>query len=180
MDGQTVMGIATVFAVLVGPAIAVAITRRLDEGRLRQTRRMDIFRTLMRTRRMRLTPDHVGALNLVEIEFHDQKGVIDAWKAYWVHLAKKVPSAKEEQEAFFREQDALHTKLLHAIAKSLNFNIEQLDIFEGGYVPQGWLDDEQTLRSLRLLLLQVLSGNRGIPVVPLNTATQNSPFPPPP
>jgi len=173
------MGVATIFAVFAGPLTAVLTTRWLDDKRLKQSRRTDVFRTLMRTRRMRLTPDHVQALNLVEIEFHGQQPVIDAWKAYWAHLAQRPPSAKEEQERFFHDQDALHTKLLHAIARTLKYNMEQLDIFEGGYVPQGWLDDEQTLRALRNLLLDVLSGNRGIPVVPLNTATKNNPFPPP-
>jgi hypothetical protein len=134
----------------------------------------------MRTRRMRLNPDHVGALNLVEIEFYDQKPVIDAWKAYWSNLGRRVPSDQAEQDAFFKEQASLLTKLLHAMARSLDFHIEQLDIFEGGYVPQGWEQDEQIIRLTRMLLLDVLSGRRSIPVVPLNLATHNSPYPPAP
>jgi hypothetical protein len=141
---------------------------------------MDIFRALMRTRRVRLNPDHVGALNLVEIEFHHDKDVIDAWKAYWAHLHKAFPSGQNEQQQFFRSSDALLTKLLHGIAKALNFKMEQLDIFEGGYAPQGWFNDEQDTRMLRMLTLDILSGKRGIPVVPLNLPVQNSPYPPPP
>jgi hypothetical protein len=176
------MGIATIVAVLVGPIMAVWVTRKIDERRLKQTRRMDVIRTLMRTRRVRLNPDHVGALNLVEIEFFGEKAVIDSWAAYWKHLNSLVsPTANEEQQRkFVRERDELLTKLLHAIAKSLRFNIEQLDILEGGYAPQGWLDDELTNKQLRALMLDILSGRRGIPVVPLNLPMQNNPFPPPP
>jgi hypothetical protein len=36
------------------------------------------------------------------------------------------------------EQRRLRTKLLHAIAKSLGFRIEQLEIFEGSYTSVGW------------------------------------------
>ncbi len=174
------MGIATIIAVLLGPILAVWVTRRIDEGRLKQTRRMDVFRTLMRTRRVRLNPDHVGALNLVEIEFYGEPAVIEAWKNYWDHLRQPFPKVPEEQQQFLKHQEGLLTKLLHAIAQSLKFNIEQMDILEGGYVPQGWLNDEQTARELRALALDILSGRRGIPVVPLNLPAANSPYPPPP
>lgn len=176
------MGIATIAAVLVGPVLAVWVTRRIDKSRLKQTRRMDVFRTLMRTRRVRLNPDHVGALNLVEIEFYGESAVIESWKAYWKHLHTVPPSglSDDQQRQFFQERDGLLTKLLHAIAKTLSFHIEQLDIMEGGYAPQGWLDDEQTVRQLRALTLDILSGRRGIPVVPLNLPAANSPYPPPP
>ena len=46
------MGIATIVAVILGPILAVCVTRYIDESRLKQTRRMDVFRTLMRTRRI--------------------------------------------------------------------------------------------------------------------------------
>ena len=37
---------------------------------------MDIFRTLMRTRLMQLDHEHVGALNLVEVEFANNTNVV--------------------------------------------------------------------------------------------------------
>jgi hypothetical protein len=174
--------LATIVAVLSGPILAVLVTRCVDKSRLKQTRRMDVFRTLMRTRRVTLNPDHVGALNLVEIEFYGEKAVIDSWKAYWEHLHSAVPPISDTlgQQNFFQESQSLLTKLLHAIAKALRFKIEQLDIMEGGYAPKGWWDDEQAIRELRGLALDILRGQRGIPVVPLNLATQNSPYPPPP
>ncbi|MBF6571707.1 MAG: hypothetical protein IVW54_22940 [Candidatus Binataceae bacterium] len=126
------MGIATIIAVLLGPILAVCVTRYIDESRLKQTRRMDVFRILMRTRRLRLNPDHVGALNLVEIEFFSENAVIEKWKAYWAHLCQPLPVEVVTQQQFLREQEGLLTKLLHAIAKTLAFNIEQLEILEGG------------------------------------------------
>ncbi len=174
------MGIATIVAVLVGPILAVLVTRWVDASRLKYNRRMDVFRTLMRTRRIRLNADHVGALNLVEIEFHGEPAVIDAWRAYWRHLHSVMPVAVNDQQQFFGEQDRLLSRLLHAIAKSLKFGIEQLDILEGGYAPQGWFTDEQAGRELRTLVLEILNGQRGVPVVPLNLPTANNPYPPRP
>lgn len=173
------MGIATIVAVILGPILAVCVTRYIDESRLKQTRRMDVFRTLMRTRRMRLNPDHVGALNLVEIEFYGENAVIESWKAYWTHLRQALPVDPNQQQQFLRDQEGLLTKLLHAIAKTLEFNIEQLEIFEGGYVPQGWVDDDQSVRVMRALILEILNGRRGLPIVPMNVAAHN-PYPPAP
>lgn len=179
LDGTA---IATIAAIILGPIAAVLITRWLDDRRLQRQRRMDVFRTLMRTRRMVLTPDHVGALNLVEIEFHRETDVISAWKAYWSNLEKKIPPDMplNEIEQFIRQRDGLLAKLLHAIGKSLGFGIEQLDIFEGGYVPQGWETEYQEQRAIRQALLEVLQGQRAFPVTPVQRPTPGGPFPPAP
>jgi len=64
------LGIAVVIATLAGPVLAVIVTRIVDDGRLRRTRQMEVFRTLMASRRTPLSIDRVKALNLVEIEFY--------------------------------------------------------------------------------------------------------------
>jgi hypothetical protein len=59
----------TIFALIVGPVAAVCITRWLDQARVVKDRQLDVFRALMRTRKAAQSPDHVNALNLVEIDF---------------------------------------------------------------------------------------------------------------
>ena len=134
----------------------------------------------MRTRRMRLSQDHVGALNLVEIEFREDRPVIDAWKAYWSHLAKPYPlnESKTIQDQYSHERNSLYTKLLDAIAKALHFDIEQLEIFEGGYVPQGWEDDWASQLQIRALLLDTLSVKLLIPITQLSAHTENNLYTP--
>lgn len=185
---EIVISTLTIIAILAGPVLAVRVTRYLDDRKLKQERRMDVFRTLMRTRRVTLSPDHVGALNLVEIEFQDEKDVISAWRAYFGDLGEKWPSNLTLEELQGREEarSALLTRLLHAMAKALNFEMEQLDIFQGGYAPKGWYDDEQVLRDLRHHLLQIVSGQRAFPVMPMTSPTAQAttpspnPYPPPP
>ena len=72
---MTTIEIVTIVALVTGPVLAVLIARWMEYRRTRYERRMDIFRTLMRTRRSRLFLDHVSALNLVEIEFRDDNNV---------------------------------------------------------------------------------------------------------
>ena len=80
------LSLAVVFATLLGPALAVYVTRYLDDKRLRVARQLDIFRLLMSARRVPLPPDRVRALNLVEIEFHGVRNVEDAYRELMRHI----------------------------------------------------------------------------------------------
>lgn len=62
--------IVTVFAIIYGPVVAVKISRSQENLREKIRRQYDIFHNLIKTRRMVLAPDHVTALNLVQIEFY--------------------------------------------------------------------------------------------------------------
>ena len=56
--------------------------------------------------------------------------------------------SKRDERYFNRlwqDRQKLLAKLLHAMARKLNFEVEQLEIFEGGYTPQGWADVELEL-----------------------------------
>ena len=78
----------TIIAPVAGHVIAVIITRFCDEAREAKRREWEIFRTLKRTRREQLATDFVGALNLVEVEFHIEHEVIEAWKNLFSHLCQ--------------------------------------------------------------------------------------------
>lgn len=182
----------TIAAIIIGPIVAVLITRWLDDRRERSKRRMDIFRTLMRTRRATMSADHVGALNLVEIEFNNEKLIIKAWTDLFVHLGSNHSrhfsesienSMKDDEkrrrevmfdERIFKERQSFLAKLLHAMARKLNFRIEQLEIFEGGYIPQGWVDADLELRVARKFVVDLYFGNRILPVGVVNYSDARS------
>ena len=164
MTNGLLMGLATVLAIIVGPVIAVLITRYLDNYRAEKARKLEIFRTLMRTRRLQMHSDHVGALNLVEVEFIDHQDVIQAWKAYLANLGEDFPPA-EDRERFMmaaQKREALLTTLIDKIAKVLGIRVAQLDILGGNYVPRGWGDDEWENRWVRSSVLNVLLGRTPI------------------
>lgn len=174
----------TLIAILVGPVAAVIVARILDEKRATRERRMMIFREMMRTRRLRLSPEAVGAFNLVEIEFQKSQRVIERWKDLLTHFSGAYPkdATLEALHEANKKADVLYAKLLHAMALELKFPVQQFDIIEGGYAPQGWEDDESAQRALRIALLNVLSGNRALRVVPGEAprTAHPSPFPPRP
>lgn len=179
---MTINELLTLFALVAGPVAAVFITRYLDEQRAYKARRMEVFRTLMRTRRAALSSDHIGALNLVEIEYADEQPVLDAWKRLFEHFGtpqirkdeekiEGVTDAKEidkRNEAFssrlVQERQRLLAKLLHAMAKVLGFKIEQLEIFEGGYTPQFWVNVENEQDAIRKFVVDLARGKNVVPM----------------
>ncbi|MDE0147330.1 MAG: hypothetical protein OXM58_03075 [Rhodospirillaceae bacterium] len=181
-DGQVILSICTILAIILGPIFAVLVTRYVDKQRASETRKMDIFRTLMRTRKMPIHFEHVGALNLIEIEFANETRIISAWKKYLQNLSENPPQALSgsELQAFEKKRDSLLTKLIYEIATSLDFRVEQLDILEGNYLPQGWDDDAREQKLARQGLIEVLQGRRPLVVQPYTHQTTQSPFPPPP
>ena len=78
-------------AILGGPSFAVGLTRWLDEYRVKRARRWDTFRDLMRYRSDPINLHFVGALNLLEVEFADDKRVTGAWalsEGNWLESAR--------------------------------------------------------------------------------------------
>lgn len=169
------LGIAVVIATLLGPVLAVYVTRRIDDARRVRERRLDIFRSLMVTRRALLSPDKVRALNMVEVDFHGLKSVEDAYRGVMAHINIPAPFPPDWNDRHRK----LITKLLSEIAKVLGYNLQQLDVLEGGYYPQGFADIELEQQAVRQELIQILSGRRPLLVSPA-APTPPAPFPPPP
>lgn len=194
-DLEQTIAIVTIIALILGPVIAVIISKISDANRSKRGRRLDIFRTLMRTRRTPIHPDHVGALNLVEIEFQGEAETISAWKVLITHFAANHPRNSAEEirdgmtgeekngrdnkygERLHDERQKLLAKLLHAMAQVLGFKVEQLEIFEGGYTPQGWHDVELEQSAIRRYAVDLYLGRRVLPVsvVPLDQGGSSDP-----
>jgi len=180
---MTAIEVVTAVGLFVGPAAAVLIGLWLEGRREKRARKLDTFRMLMRTRGIRLSGDHVGALNMVEIEFATDARVIAAWKKYLEHLDPTVspwPANPNDVTMYLTERNSRFTKLLYEIGRSLGFKIEQLDIFMGNYTPQAWHDDEQQQRQLRGALIDLLNGQRALPILPHNPNLAAGPYPPAP
>ena len=180
--GELCIAISTIIAVMLGPILAVWITRIIDDRRADEGRKLEIFRSLMKTRRMPIHFEHVGALNLVEVEFIEHREVILSWKRYLANLGEELPpiEQKDRYDAALQKRNSLHTKLIHEISKVLKLKVEQLDILEGNYIPKGWHDEDWEQRLIRRGLVNVLHGKAPIIIKPEQPAKTQGPYPPPP
>ncbi|MGD9785173.1 MAG: DUF6680 family protein [Hyphomicrobiaceae bacterium] len=167
----------TIIAIIAGPIAAVWYTRKLDREREHRDRRLLIFRALMGTRGVRLSNDHVTALNLVMVEFYNEVAVTDAFRQYVGHLSRDIP---KDDPNFWEEREDLFTKLLQEMGKSLGYNFDGRELSRLRYTPMGWQLDEERDRKIKGLLIDTLEGRRPLPIAATLPANQHNPFPPPP
>lgn len=165
----------TILAIIVGPIAAVQVARIRDKANEERERKLQIFRVLFSTRGQPLSWDHVAALNRIDLEFNNQgeeKVVIDAWKEYLDHLGTRI----SDQERWNARCQELHVNLLHEMGRVVGYGFDRTHIKNSAYSPQLYGNTEDEQKQLRQLTLEVLKGERPIPVRD-DTPQQNSPPP---
>lgn len=173
--------IATVnlLAIILGPILAVIITRLMDNRSAERARQYQVFRDLMRTRAAKISPAHVEALNLVEIEFQGISKVRDAWQRYLENLSATVPADSAAQSNFFLRRDQLFIKLVQEVANGAGLkSVDITDAITNNYYPMGWNNEQQEQEQARRLLIAVMSGTKSISVKIQDDTKWSGPFPP--
>jgi hypothetical protein len=108
MESQiTISHILMILAVLIAPLVAVQVQKYLERHQEKRERKLRIFKTLMATRGVPLSQDHVQALNMIDIEFYGEKykKIITSWKDYLNHL-EKITKDDEERFSLWNEEKA--------------------------------------------------------------------------
>ena len=170
----------TLFAIMAGPIAAVLVTRWGDDRREKRRRKHDVLTTLMRTRPARLSYEHVGALNLIQLEFSDSNSVLGAYGRYIEMLYQETPKEAESSKRLGDERSDRFIELLHQIAGDLGYSFDKKDLEKLSYGPQGWENDESAIRMLRSMAMDVMTGRQSLSVVMRPSVTPGPMFPPPP
>jgi hypothetical protein len=165
---------AIVAATFLGPVCAVEIQKRLEKRREARARREKLFTTLMATRSIRVSPQHVDALNAIDLTFDgkDEKEteVRRAWAAYLDVL--NTPAERRSEPAYNLNFDAKFIDLLYAISQAIGHNFDKTYLKNSWYRPQAHGDLEATTQEMQQLFLAVLKGEREFPVS-VNDLTHN-------
>ena len=184
----------TLMATLLGPILALWVNRALDAAREERQRQQLIFETLVLTRRTAISPDHVRALNQIEITFANDREVIESIRRYFDYLDERAPTDSELFTRYQTRGRRLFASLVQIIGQRLGRAIDKMDLMEGGYYPQGLVDLEMRQRDNAELLSGVLRGSAPLTVALLGVQrtpgaqpsaragrpAPNNPFPPPP
>ena len=167
LEGVKIMKLSEwimVAAVLLGPIIAVQLTRYIDNKKEIRQRKLDLFRTLMATRAYNLSWDHVAALNRIDIEFDSriakEKQVLDAWKSYLDLLNDKTISG----EPWNIKRVDLFVDLMHEMAKVLDYDFDKTHIKNSSYSPAAHGNTESENNEIRIGIIKVLKGESAFPV----------------
>jgi hypothetical protein len=159
---EIILGVAVVIATLLGPVLAIQASEYLQRRRDSASRKLEIFRRLMATRGYRLSDTHVQALNLIDIEFHDDAGVREAWKEYLDRLNTPAPEANPAP--VYAQRDEKFEALLHTMARSVGAPFGMTDVRRAFYTPQGHGDYQQAMEEIRGALLRIARGEAALPV----------------
>jgi hypothetical protein len=167
--------IAIVIATLLGPFLAVYVTEQQRKKADVRNRKIHIFRTLMATRSACLAASHIEALNLVEVEFdssqRQERAVVDSWRMYLAHLN----DSNYPVESWEARRSDLLLELLYSMSLALGYSYDKSQIKTGTYYPRGYGDAESDHLQTRKLWLEVLKGERALPM----KAFTSQPPPPP-
>lgn len=176
---MTISDILSIVAIIFGPVVAVVITRLMDDRNAAKGRRYQVFRDLMRTRAAKLSPAHVDALNLVEIEFNKFPRVTGAWHRYMENLAAANPIDENERSNFNVRREQLFIKLIQEVAKQSGLRtVDITDVMTSNYYPVGWQTEQQEQQQIRQSLIQVLAGNRPLSIKAFDNTKWAGPYPP--
>ncbi|MES1156914.1 MAG: DUF6680 family protein [Alphaproteobacteria bacterium] len=162
------MDIAIFLAVALAPVIAVIVACGFFFWERRYQRRLEIFRAMMRSRRIWLSPDWAGSLNLVPVEFAGCEPVLAALDV--LHTRYGDP-AWQHSDLELRRRAVLDTEnaacdLLLRMGEALHVGLRASDLRARPIAPFGWTIDEVQKRQTREMLAQVLSGARVLRVEP--------------
>lgn len=155
---------AIVAATFVGPVVAVLITIWYQRNIGWKDVKRSIYAAMMRNRRHPTSPDFVGAFNLVPVYFHNDKRVMARYHVIFDIFSDASWLNIEARPHMHQKVDEAIAHLLSKMSESVRLPIEQLDILNGAYAPQGWADDEMEQRQFRRAMLEVVTGQRSIPV----------------
>lgn len=169
---MTLTEILMITATAISPLIAVQVTRRLDDRNEARGRKLHVFKTLMATRAYILSPAHVEALNRIDLEFSrrkpKEKVVLEIWQQYLDHLS----SPQVEGPSWALKRIDLLVDLLYAMGTLLDYDFSKTQIKNGIYAPTAHSQTEEERDRLRRLVLEVLEGNRDLPMRVVNIPTQ--------
>ena len=163
---------AVIGVTLLGPILAVQAQKAVEALRERKARKNRLFEQLMATRASRVAPEHVRALNMIDLVFYGsrtlgvqfrsakEQRILDAWKEYLDHLNNR--GDDDQLMQWVAKGDELFTNLLYSIAEDIGFKFDRVQLKRGSYSPiaHGELETEQT--ELRRAALSLVTGKHAL------------------
>lgn len=159
-------------ATLLGPILAIQAQKAVEALREQRGRKTQLFEQLMATRASRVSPEHVRALNMIDLVFYgerilgiqrrstNEQRTLDCWKEYLDHLNNK--GADEQAMQWLTKGDELFTNLLFAMSEDIGFKFDRVQLRRGSYSPiaHGELEAEQA--ELRRATLSLVTGKHAL------------------
>jgi hypothetical protein len=169
---MTISDWVVVIAIILAPIVAVQIQKLLEKRQTKTERQINVFKTLMSTRATPVSIAHVEALNMIDIEFYDNKKITEAWKLLLDHFGNYPntddPQHQTKLDACIEKSKALLIDLLYEMGTSLNYHFDKVHLKRGVYHPKGHADVFTDQEFIRKSLIGIFKGNIPIPIKLIN------------
>lgn len=159
-------GTVTVVAILLAPIIALRVQTKLEAAKEKRQRKLIIFKTLIATYATRVSPDHIQALNMINIEFYGIESVLDSWRLYHQHLITPDPQANDASlsikerndfaEKWLQNGNELFINMLVEMSNEVGFPFDQPTLSIGVYYPGAQQKIEEENIILREGLIKII------------------------
>lgn len=171
---------AIVLATFGGPIAAIQVQKYLERRQQRRALKEATFRALMATRAMmnRTSPEHVQALNGIELTFSERgkdKAVVEAWNAYRDLLNTPNPASADAAQRLYEKRGDLFWDLLHAMSRALGYPFDRTYLKNSLYSPIAHGDVFRDHEAIRTGLAALLAGERVIRVMNVSERESNIP-----
>jgi hypothetical protein len=163
---------AIVVSTILGPILAVQAQKAVEDFKEVRSRKIGLFETLMATRASRVSPEHVRALNMIDLVFYGERTlgmhrrsskeqhILDAWKRYRYHLNNKLPD--EPIQSWVAKGDELFTNLLYAMAQDISYKFDRVQLKLDSYSPVAHAELEAEESELRKATISLINGQRAL------------------
>ena len=160
-----------IVAVLCGPILAVQAQKWIEVAREKRNQRLFVFKRLMATRGVQLSPGHVEALNMIDLEFAGRgkknETVRRRWKEYLDNLNsldQDLEKQKEQLQSWTQRNQELLADLLCDMGLAVGHDFDKVQIRRGIYTPVAHANFELEHQYIRRMLIQLLAGDRTLPL----------------
>lgn len=155
------IGLLTIIAMFRAPIVALRVQKEIEDYKEQKRRKFEIFKTLLATRADTTSLEHVQALNMIDIEYYEEKNISQLWNIYRDHLNSYPQNQdKNAQERWEEKRVDYLTDLLHGMSLFFEYDLDKVILKKGAYSPMahGILSIEQSL--IRKGVVELLSGQK--------------------
>jgi len=126
----------------------------------------------MATRLSRVSPEHVQALNMIDLAFNggkrrrqsgSEKKITDTWKIYLDHL-NSLDADPKNLDAWSAKGDDLFVDLLQRIAEHLAYDFDRVHLRKGIYTPRARGEEELEQYFIRKEFVKIFQGQSAFPM----------------
>lgn len=149
---------------LASPFLAVYAQNEIERRRAKRGRKRALFEALMATRGETLSVDYKRAVNMIELVFHDDRKVIDAWHNLFDSYVEQATDDVPTSVVIGQKRTAALKNLLMEMATVCGYKFDERTISRGYYTPQAHGAYENEMNRLRAGLLRLAEGGANLRV----------------